>query len=146
MANAKKTLGIIFVLIAIIVVFLGRLSPIIFGQTLIWLWGSGFAILAVGAVLIYYGSNRSKTAAPQQQQADLRKSPSEKKVAFQIDVVTDDVTAAIEALGYNNIEIDGNKILIALKNPGEENPTIVEAIIAAGGHVKRVSEVEANAE
>lgn len=65
MANAKKTLGIIIVVIAVIVVFLGRLSPIIFGQTLIWLWVSGFAILAVGGVLIYLGRNRPKTAAPQ---------------------------------------------------------------------------------
>ena len=67
-----------------------------------------------------------------------------KKVAFQIDMVTDDVTAAIDALGYSDIEIDGNKILIALKNPEEENPVIVEAIISAGGHVKGVSEIEAN--
>src|SRR5271157_241124 len=99
MANAKKTLGIMIVVIGVIVVFLGRLSLSIFGQTLIWLWVSGFAILAAGAVLIYYGGNRHKTAAPQPQQEDLQKSLGGKKVAFQIDEVTEDVTAAIEALG-----------------------------------------------
>lgn len=60
-------------------------------------------------------------------------------MAFQIDMVTDDVTTAIVALGYRDIEIDGNKILVALKNPDAENPAIVESIIAAGGHVKGVS-------
>jgi ABC-2 type transport system ATP-binding protein len=72
---------------------------------------------------------------------DLRESLWGKKTVFQIDEVSEGVTAAIEALGYSNFETDGDKIIIALKNPDEENSAIVETIIAAGGHVKNVSEI-----
>ncbi|HMF31249.1 MAG TPA: ABC transporter ATP-binding protein [Candidatus Lokiarchaeia archaeon] len=72
---------------------------------------------------------------------DLRESLWGKKTVFQIDAVTDGVLAAIEQLGYSNIKTDNDKIIIALKNPDEENSAIVETIIAAGGHVKNVSEI-----
>ena len=72
---------------------------------------------------------------------DLRESLWGKKTVFQIDAVTDMLLAVVEHLGYSNVETYSDKIIIALKNPDEENSAIVEAIIAAGGHVKNVSEI-----
>jgi ABC-2 type transport system ATP-binding protein len=73
---------------------------------------------------------------------DLRESLWGKKTVFQVDVVSDKVIAMIrDKLGITNYEIEGNKIKIGFKHPDQENPAVVEAIIAAGGHVQGVSEV-----
>lgn len=44
-------------------------------------------------------------------------------------------------LGFEKVTIDRNSLVIDDKNPEKDDPGIVEAIIAAGGHVQFVNDL-----
>ena len=47
----------------------------------------------------------------------------------------------MKKLSLRNIAIDNNKLTIDVVNPEKENPTIVDAIVGAGGHVQYVTKL-----
>jgi hypothetical protein len=51
------------------------------------------------------------------------------------------IVAAVEKRGPRNIEISGNKLVIEVSNPENENPDIVSAIQNSGGRIQFVTEV-----
>jgi ABC-2 type transport system ATP-binding protein len=71
----------------------------------------------------------------------LRQSLWGRKTAVQLDSVNDAIIAAVNRVGPRNLEIVDNKLVIDVDNPEKENPAIVAAITAVGGHVQFVTEV-----
>jgi ABC-2 type transport system ATP-binding protein len=71
----------------------------------------------------------------------LRESLWGRKTVIQLERVTNAVLAAVKKAGSWKIEVDGNKLTIAVSDPEKENPDIVNAIGAVGGRVQFVSAV-----
>jgi ABC-2 type transport system ATP-binding protein len=71
----------------------------------------------------------------------LRESLWGRKTVIQLERVTKAVLAAVKKAGSWSVEVDGNKLTIAVKDPEKENPDIVNAICVAGGRVQFVSAV-----
>ncbi len=67
---------------------------------------------------------------------ELERSVGGRKTVIQLEQVTDPVLAALREASQGNIEVDGNRVTIAVTNPERENATMVEAIIRAGGRIQ----------
>jgi ABC-2 type transport system ATP-binding protein len=76
----------------------------------------------------------------------LRESLWGRKTVIQLERVTDAILAAVKKAGSWGVEVDGNKLTIAVRDPEKENPDIVNAIGAAGGRVQFVSAVSSTLE
>ncbi len=61
------------------------------------------------------------------------------KTVIQLDNVNDRILEGLNRLSLKNMVVDGNKITIDVNNPEEENPTIVNTIVAAGGQIQYVT-------
>ncbi len=59
----------------------------------------------------------------------------------QLDRVNDAIVAAVKRVEPGKIEVAGNQITIEVTNPETENPTIIDAIRAAGGRIQFVNEL-----
>jgi len=70
---------------------------------------------------------------------ELEGSVGGRKTEVQLDQVDDAIMAALRRLPLAGIAADGNKLIINVTNPEKENPTIVETIVRAGGHVQTVT-------
>ncbi len=70
---------------------------------------------------------------------ELERSVSGQKTVVQLDRVTDAVLGALKSLPLGNVAVEGNKLSIDVTRPEEENTAIIEAIVAAGGHVQTVA-------
>jgi len=55
--------------------------------------------------------------------------------------VNDAILAAVKKLGFKNVGTEGNRLVVDVGNPSEDNPALVEAIVGAGGRVRMVSEL-----
>ncbi len=64
-----------------------------------------------------------------------------RKTEVRLELVTDKIVAAVTRLGAKKVETLGDKLLIDVSDPDKENPDVVEAIIAAGGRVRYVTEI-----
>jgi ABC-2 type transport system ATP-binding protein len=70
---------------------------------------------------------------------ELRESLFARTTIVQVEAVTDAVVAAVEELGIGDVQRgDGNRLMINVKDPEAENPSIVHAIDAAGGRIQGV--------
>jgi ABC-2 type transport system ATP-binding protein len=73
---------------------------------------------------------------------ELRSSLWGRKTVVHLVRLTDGVLAAVKGLSYNGVEVvDGNKLVIDVKDPDDENPAIVRTILGAGGDVRFVTEL-----
>lgn len=71
----------------------------------------------------------------------LRSSLYGRSVVFQLREVTPEVLAAVQSLGISQqVEVKDGKLQLGLENPEKQNPTIVNAIVAAGGQIQFVEE------
>ena len=70
---------------------------------------------------------------------ELERSVRGRKTVVQLRQMTDAVSNSLKRLELKNLLVEGNKLTIDVSNPEEENPDIVEAIVAAGGRVETVS-------
>ncbi len=68
----------------------------------------------------------------------LERSVGGRKTVIQVEQVTDAVLAALRDASEGNVEVDGNRLTIAVTNPEQENATMVEAILRAGGRVQTI--------
>ncbi len=69
----------------------------------------------------------------------LRESLFAKITIVQLEAVTEEVLAALRKLGIDNVEVaGGDRLLINVRNPDNENPDIIHAIDGAGGRVRSV--------
>ncbi len=68
----------------------------------------------------------------------LERSVGGRKTVIQVEQVTAAVLAALRDASEGNVEVDGNRLTIAVTNPEQENATMVEAILRAGGRVQTI--------
>jgi len=76
------------------------------------------------------------TGTPQ----ELRRSLSGRKIKVQLQRVDNVIVEAIKKIGFQVSEITDNSLVIDVSDPEKENPAILKAIEAAGGHVQFVTE------
>jgi ABC-2 type transport system ATP-binding protein len=69
-----------------------------------------------------------------------------RRTIVQVSLVNDAIIAAIKKLGLANIEIAGNRLTIDVRDFEKDNSDIVDAIIAAGGHVQSITSVSPSLE
>ena len=72
---------------------------------------------------------------------ELRESLFNRTTRVQLDTVNETIILAVKKLGIGKVElVNGNKLLINVKDSNKENPDIVHAIDAAGGRIQSVSQ------
>jgi len=76
----------------------------------------------------------------------LMESLEGRKTEVQLQQVTPAITAAVERLGLNYVVINSSKLVIGVSDPEQENPGIVEAVVAAGGRIQFIAEKHATLE
>ncbi|MGZ4913041.1 MAG: ABC transporter ATP-binding protein [Halobacteriota archaeon] len=76
----------------------------------------------------------------------LMESLEGRKTEVQLQRVTLAIAAAVERLGLTYAVTGGNKLVIDVDDPEKENPGIVGAIVAAGGHIQFITEKHASLE
>jgi ABC-2 type transport system ATP-binding protein len=77
------------------------------------------------------------TGTPQ----ELRRSLSGRKIKVQLQHVDNTIVEAVKKIGFQTTEITDNCLVIDVSDPEKENPAILEAIEATGGHVQFVTEI-----
>ena len=70
---------------------------------------------------------------------ELERSVRGRKTVIQLRRVNDAILDALKRLQVRNMVREGNKLMVDVVNPEEENPAIVNAIVAAGGRIETVS-------
>jgi ABC-2 type transport system ATP-binding protein len=63
------------------------------------------------------------------------------KTVLQLAAVDDHIVAAIERLKPKNLVREGTKITVDVDDPLTENPELVQAVVAAGGRIQYVTEL-----
>ena len=71
----------------------------------------------------------------------LRRSVWGNKTVIQLAVIDDAIMAAVHRLKPKNVVRDENQLTIAVNDPHVENPALIEAIVAAGGRIQYVTEL-----
>ncbi len=74
--------------------------------------------------------------SPDQLKESLRKD----RTVIELDEINDKILEAIRKVVSSEIEIDGKKLSIDVRNPKTENPVLIKAITSAGGNIVSVSQ------
>ena len=82
------------------------------------------------------------TGTPQ----ELRRSLSGRKIKVQLQRVDNVIVEAVRKIGFQVSEITDKSLVIDVNNPEKENPAILKAIEAAGGHVQFITEIGSSLE
>ena len=69
-----------------------------------------------------------------------------RKTVIQLRQASEVVLNSLKKLQVKNLVRDGNKLTVNVLNPEEENPDIVNAIVAAGGRIETVSVISSSLE
>jgi ABC-2 type transport system ATP-binding protein len=69
---------------------------------------------------------------------ELERSVHGRKTVIQLRQVSEAILDSVKRLQVKNMVRKGNKLMVDVANPEEENPDIVSAIVAAGGRVETV--------
>lgn len=68
-----------------------------------------------------------------------------RKTVIELKEVQESVVKAVRDLG-RDLAVDGNRLVISVANPAEENPTIIRSVVGAGGQVLFVTELHPSLE
>ncbi len=68
----------------------------------------------------------------------LRYSVRGRRTAFRLEELTEPLMSAVRAFGAGGLEVNGDELVIDVKDPDTDNPAIVEALVRAGGRVRFV--------
>jgi ABC-2 type transport system ATP-binding protein len=71
----------------------------------------------------------------------LKESLGGVKTEIQLVQVNDAIVSAVKKVTTHKVEIDENKLIIDVANIDTAIPTIIEAIVSAGGHIQSVTEL-----
>jgi ABC-2 type transport system ATP-binding protein len=72
--------------------------------------------------------------------ADLQAGMSGKRTLVRLERVTDAVVRAVtDRSRGRRVEVSGDQIIVPVDDPDDENPEIVEAIVAVGGRIRQLS-------
>lgn len=72
---------------------------------------------------------------------ELEKTVWGSKTVIQVEEVNDRILAAARELEPKDLNVEENKIILALTDPEKENPDFVRAVVSAGGRVQYVTEL-----
>ncbi len=78
--------------------------------------------------------------------ANLRASLWGRKTVVYLSRLDERLVAVVRGLGFTQLERVENKLIVDVPNPEESNPSIVEAIVKAGGQVQFVTELRPSLE
>ena len=70
---------------------------------------------------------------------ELEQSVTGRKTVIQLERIDDAVLNALNKLSIGKMTSDNNRLTIDVVDPEKENPTIIRAIVEAGGNVRSVS-------
>ncbi len=74
--------------------------------------------------------------------ANLRRSLYGRRVVLHLVSVTEPVLTAVEGLPFTTeVQQVDNTLVVSLDDPEEQNPTLVERVVAAGGRIRYVNEL-----
>jgi ABC-2 type transport system ATP-binding protein len=68
------------------------------------------------------------------------------RTSIQVETVTNRILNAVKKLNPKELNVEENRIILALTDPQKENPDFVQAIISAGGRIQYVTELTAGLE
>ena len=78
---------------------------------------------------------------------NLEHSLYNRKTIVHLEAVTDGVLAAVKQLeAVKNVKASGNKLILDIDNPEQDNPAVVKAIVQAGGNIQYVTELRSTLE
>jgi ABC-2 type transport system ATP-binding protein len=78
---------------------------------------------------------------------NLERSLYNRKTIVHLDSVTSSVVAALEQLGsVKNVRTSDNKLILDIDDPEKDNPSVVRAIVQAGGNIQYVTELRSTLE
>jgi ABC-2 type transport system ATP-binding protein len=77
---------------------------------------------------------------------ELRRRLSGRKIKVQIQRVDNVIVQAIEKIGFQVSEVTDNSLVVDVSDPEKENPAILKAVEATGGHVQFITEVGSSLE
>ena len=78
--------------------------------------------------------------------ASLERTMYGRKTEIIVENINESIVNAVKLEHPLNIEINGDKMIIEMKDPDRDTPSIVSSITAAGGRIKSVSETRASLE
>lgn len=70
---------------------------------------------------------------------ELERSVHGRKTVIQLRKVNDSLLDSLKRLQVKNMIREGNKLTVDVVNPEEENPDMINAIVAAGGRIETVT-------
>ncbi len=70
---------------------------------------------------------------------ELERSVRGRKTVIQLRQVNEMILDSLEKLQVKNVVKEGNQLTVDIENPQEENPDIINAIVAAGGRIETVT-------
>ncbi len=72
---------------------------------------------------------------------ELEKATWGSRTLIQLEQLNDDILAAVRKLNPQNLAVEGASITLTLADPQKETPDYVQAIVAAGGRIRHVTEL-----
>jgi ABC-2 type transport system ATP-binding protein len=72
---------------------------------------------------------------------ELEKSVFGSRTVIEVEAINDQILAAVRNLKPQDLSVEGNKITLTLTDPQRENPGYVQAIVAAGGRIQNVTQL-----
>jgi ABC-2 type transport system ATP-binding protein len=78
---------------------------------------------------------------------ELRSGASGKRTVVRLERASEQIASAVRSrLGSTLVEVSGDSLLVGVQDPDRENPDIAEAVIAAGGRIRELSQVSPSLE
>ncbi len=77
---------------------------------------------------------------------ELERSVHGRKTVIQLRQVNEAILDSLKKLQFKNVVREGNKLTVDVINPEEENPDMVNAIVAAGGRIETVNVLSSSLE
>jgi ABC-2 type transport system ATP-binding protein len=77
---------------------------------------------------------------------ELERTVRSKTTVVQVEQINDIILAALKKLYPRSVSVEGNKITVAVTNPDNENPAIIDTISRAGGRIQSASVVGSSLE
>jgi ABC-2 type transport system ATP-binding protein len=63
------------------------------------------------------------------------------RTVIQVEEINDQILAAVRNLNPKDLNVEENRIILALADPQKENPDFVQAVVAAGGRIQYVTQL-----
>jgi ABC-2 type transport system ATP-binding protein len=71
----------------------------------------------------------------------LEKTTWGSRTVIQVEQINDQILAAVRKLNPQGLNVEENKIILALADPQKENPDFVQEIVSAGGRIQYVTQL-----